>query len=189
MERRQSPWGRDTILWETGENFPTLSQTLSNWLKLALSYKHAPSMEPSGPALRCLQKRSANSVHRNTCTQMQIPLTLNSHLKLEILEEINPDIHRKAWCWSWSSSTLATWCEELEENLMLGQIEGGRRRGQQRMRWVDSITKLNGHEFEQTVRWWRTVKPGMLQSMGLQRVRHDWATKQQHIIIPIQRMI
>ena len=25
--------------------------------------------------------------------------------------------------------------------------------------------------------WWRTVKPGMLQSMGLQRVRHDWATE------------
>ena len=43
--------------------------------------------------------------------------------------------------------------------------------------WVDSRS------------WWWTVKPGMLQSMGSQRVRHDWATKQQHIIIPIQRMI
>ena len=28
-------------------------------------------------------------------------------------------------------------------------------------------------------RWWRTEKPSMLQSMGLQRVRHDWVTKQQ----------
>ena len=77
----------------------------------------------------------------------------------------------------------------LEKTLMLARIEGKRRRGRQRMRWVDSITKLNGHEFEQTVRWWRTVKPGMLQSMGSQRVRHEWATKQQNIIIPIQRMI
>ena len=28
-------------------------------------------------------------------------------------------------------------------------------------------------------KWWRTGKPGMLQSVGLQRVRHDWATEQQ----------
>ena len=36
----------------------------------------------------------------------------------------------------------------FEKTLMLGQIEGRRRRGQQRMRWLDGI-KLNGHEFEQ----------------------------------------
>ena len=34
--------------------------------------------------------------------------------------------------------------------------------------------RLNGHEFG---RWWRTGKPGMLQSMRSQRVRHDWATE------------
>ena len=48
----------------------------------------------------------------------------------------------KEWCWSWSSSTLATSCEELslEKTLMLGGIGGRRRRGQQRMRWLDDIT-------------------------------------------------
>ena len=35
-----------------------------------------------------------------------------------------------------------------EKTLMLGKIEGGRRRGQQRMRWLDGITDLMGHEFE-----------------------------------------
>ena len=30
-----------------------------------------------------------------------------------ILKEINPNFHWKDWCWSWSSSTLATWCKEL----------------------------------------------------------------------------
>ena len=35
---------------------------------------------------------------------------------------------------------------------------------------------FNGHEFEQTGRWWRTGKPGMLQSTGLQRVGHHWTT-------------
>ena len=32
--------------------------------------------------------------------------------------------------------------ESLEKTLMLGKIEGGRRRGQQRMRWLDGITDL-----------------------------------------------
>ena len=30
-----------------------------------------------------------------------------------ILKEISLNIHRKDWCWSWNSKTLATWCEEL----------------------------------------------------------------------------
>ena len=34
---------------------------------------------------------------------------------------------------------------------MLGKIEGRRRRGQQRMRWLDGITNSMGHEFEQTL--------------------------------------
>ena len=44
---------------------------------------------------------------------------------------------------SWSSNTLATWCKELthwKKTLMLGKIEGRRRRGWQRMRWLDDIT-------------------------------------------------
>ena len=48
----------------------------------------------------------------------------------------------KEWCWSWNSSTLATSCEELThwKRLMLGGIGGRRRRGRQRMRWLDGIT-------------------------------------------------
>ena len=42
------------------------------------------------------------------------------------------NIHWKDWCWSWSSSTLDTWCEDLT----LGKTEG-RRSGQQRMRQLD----------------------------------------------------
>ena len=41
--------------------------------------------------------------------------------------------------------------DSLEKTLMLGKIEGRRRRGWQRMRWLDGIIKLNGHEFEQTL--------------------------------------
>ena len=51
-------------------------------------------------------------------------------------------VHWKDWCWSWNSNTLATWCEELThlQRQMLGKIEGGRRRGWQRKRWLDGIT-------------------------------------------------
>ena len=48
----------------------------------------------------------------------------------------------KDWCWSWNSFGLLIWRTDSFEkkNLMLGKIEGGRRRGQQRMRWLDGIT-------------------------------------------------
>ena len=41
--------------------------------------------------------------------------------------------------------------DSLEMTLMLGKIKGRRKRGRQRMRWLDVITKLNGHDFEQTL--------------------------------------
>ena len=53
---------------------------------------------------------------------------------------------------------------------MLGKIEGRRRRGLQRMRWLDSITDLMDMRFSKLR---KMVKPGVLQSMGSQRVGHD----------------
>ena len=61
--------------------------------------------------------------------------------------------------------------DSSEKTLMLGKIEG-RRRGQQRMRWLDGIT-----DSASSKSWWWTGKPGVLQSMGLQRVGHDWVTE------------
>ena len=50
----------------------------------------------------------------------------------------------REWCWSWNSNNLATWCEELTHwkrpRCWEGLGKGGRRRGQQRMRWLDGIT-------------------------------------------------
>ena len=43
----------------------------------------------------------------------------------------------------------------LEKTLMLGKIEGRRRRGQQRMRWLDGITKLMDMSLSTSGRWWR----------------------------------
>ena len=85
----------------------------------------------------------------------------------------------KDWCWSWSSNPLA-WCKEsLEKTLMLGKNEGKRRRGQQRMRWLMASPTQWTWVWANSGGQWRTGKPGMLQSMGSQTVRHDLVTEQQ----------
>ena len=63
---------------------------------------------------------------------------------------------------------------------MLGEIEGRRRRAQHWTRWLDGITDPWAWVWANSRRWWRTGKPGVLQSMGTQRVRHDWATEQKN---------
>ena len=70
--------------------------------------------------------------------------------------------------------------DSLEKTLMLGKIEG-RQRGQQRKRWLDVITSSMTWVWASSGSWWCTGKPGVLQSMGPQRVRHDWATEQQQV--------
>ena len=67
--------------------------------------------------------------------------------------------------------------DSFEKTLMLGKIEGGRRRRRQRVRWLDGITDLMDLSWASSGSWWWTGKPGLLQFMGLQRVRHDWATE------------
>jgi len=67
----------------------------------------------------------------------------------------------------------------FEKTLILGKIEGRRRRGQQRARWLDGITDSMAMSLSSSRRWWRIGKPGVLQSLGSQIVRHEWATEQQ----------
>ena len=80
--------------------------------------------------------------------------------------------------WSWSSNSLATWCEELThlkrswcwERLKVGG-EGDDRGWNG---WMVSLTQRTW-VWVSSRSWWWTGKPGVLQSMGSQRVRYDWA--------------
>ena len=67
----------------------------------------------------------------------------------------------------------------FEKTLMLGKIEGSRRRGWQRMPWLNSITDLMDMNLSKLRDLVKDRKPGMLQSVESQRVGHNWASEQQ----------
>ena len=91
-----------------------------------------------------------------------------------ILKEISPEYSLEG---SWNSSSWATWCEELIhwkrpwcwEELKVGG-EGDDRGWDG---WMLSLTRWIW-VWVNSGSWWWTGKPGVLQSMGLQRVGHDW---------------
>ena len=89
-------------------------------------------------------------------------------------------IYWKDWCWSWNSKTLATQCKELTpwkrpwcwERLKAGG-EGDNRGWHG---WMASPTWCTW-VWASSRSWRWTGKPRVLQSMGSQRIRHDWATE------------
>jgi len=90
------------------------------------------------------------------------------------------NIHWKDWCWCWNSSTLAIWCEELTHLKTSWCWERFKAGGEGFDRgwdyWMASPTRCMW-VWASFRSWWRTGKPGILQSMRLQRVgqRLNWA--------------
>ena len=95
----------------------------------------------------------------------------------------NPlNIHWKDWRWSWSSNTLAIY---VKSQLIGRNPDAGKDWRQEEKRgdrewdgWMASPSQWTW-AWANSRRWWRTGKPGVLQSMGLQRVGHDLVNEQQ----------
>ena len=90
------------------------------------------------------------------------------------------NIHWKDWCWSWNSYALATWNEELthwKRPWFWERLKAGGERDDRG--WVGCMTSLTGWTWvgASFKSWWWIGNPGALQSMGLQRVGHDWVTE------------
>ena len=109
---------------------------------------------------------------------------LESPFDCKEIQPVNPKVNQ-SWIftgstyWSWNCNTLATWCEELThwkrpccwEGLQVGEGDNREWDG-----WMASLTQWTWVWESSRSCWW-TGKPGMLQYMGSQRVRHDWATE------------
>ena len=134
---------------------------------------HHPRLCPLAEARYMCQLNSSNWL-------LRVPWTARRSNQ-SILKEIKSEYSDwKDWCWR--SNTLSTWCKEpihwkrpqCWERLRTGGEAGDRGWDD----WMASSTQWTW-VWANSRRWWRTGKPGVLQSMGLQRVGHDWATEQQ----------
>ena len=99
---------------------------------------------------------------------LRVPWTARRS-KLSILKEISPEYSLEGLMLKLKLQHFGhlMWrTDSLEKTLMLGKSESRRRRGWQRMRWLDGITDSMTWVWANSRSWWWTGRPGMLQSIG-----------------------
>ena len=110
--------------------------------------------------------------------------TFESPLDSKEIQPVNPK-RNQSWIFIGRTDARAEapilWPPEekiwlLEKTLVLGKTEGRRRDDRGWDGWMASLTWWTW-VWASSGSWWWTRKPGVLQSMGLQRIRHDWGTE------------
>ena len=102
-----------------------------------------------------------------------------------LLPSGNQPVHSKgnqSWVFigKTDAETPILWPPDMKSRFIGQDPEGKKRRGQQRIRWLNGIADPTDMSLSKLwERWWRTGKPDMLQSTGSQRVGHNLVTKQQ----------
>ena len=161
VQQKLRSW--DTIASELAQVFPVVMYGCESWTIKKAEHRRIDAFE-----LWCWRRL------------LRVPWTARRSNQC-ILKEISP-VHWKDWCWSWNSNTLATWCEELThwKRPSLEKIEGGRRRGRQRMGWLDGITDamdMSVSRFWELVMGreaWRAVVHGV--ARGQTRLSNTWTS-------------
>ena len=127
-----------------------------------------------------------NWVLKNWCFwTVVLEKTLESPLDRKAMQPVSPTGNQYEYalerlCWSWNPNTLATWLEELTHLKRPWCLERLKARGVGDDRgwdgWMTLLTQWTWVWVNSGSRWW-TGRPGMLQSMGSERIGHNWATE------------
>ena len=125
---------------------------------------------------------------KNWCFQIVVlEKTLESPLDSKEIKQVNPK-GNQSWIFigrtDAEAETPILWSPDAKSQLIRNDPDSGKDWGQEEKGmtgwdgWMASPTQWTW-VWASSRRWWRTETPGLLQSMGLQRVRHDWANEQQ----------
>ena len=131
---------------------------------------------------------------KNWCFQtVVLEKTLDSPLNCKEIKPVHPK-GNQSWTFigriDAEDEAPILWPPDVKSQLIEKDPDVGKDWGQeekvgQRMRWLDGITNSMDMNLSKL---WEIVQPGMLQSMGLERVGHDWATEKQLFLRDIPKV-